>query len=78
MNLGKTMKCFIINYTISFKYTEIRNQTAPTRLRWVLCKFFKFKFSSLRYQLLHFIKVYDNRSITLVWFRDDDDAIIIT
>ena len=58
---------------------EIGNKTVLSRLRWVLCKFFKFSF--IRDQLLHFIKViklvYDDNSITLIWFRDDD-AIIIT
>ena len=72
-------KCFIINNTISFKFTEIGNKTVLSRLRWVLCKLFKFTF--IRDQLLHFIEViklvHDDNSITLIWFRDDD-AIIIT
>ena len=54
MYLGKTIedtmrgtrwqyftKCFIINNTISFKFTEIGNKTVLSRLRWVLCKLFK-------------------------------------
>ena len=73
------MKCFIINNTISFKFTEIGNQTVLSRLRWVMCKFFKF--SLIRDQLVHFVKViklvYDDNSIALVWFRDDDAIVIM-
>ena len=72
------VKCFIINNTISFKFTEISNQTVLSRLRRVLCKFFKFGF--IRDQLIHFIKViklvYDDNSITLVSFSDDDAIVI--
>ena len=65
--------------TVTFKFTEIGNKTVLSRLRWVLCKLFKFTF--IRDQLLHLIEViklvHDDNSITLIWSRDDD-AIIIT